>query len=424
MDKAVNEFFQKRQASWLKKTIGTSMTEIEVKEAELECKEKFSLEVWLPKAAERAKSRAFSTHPSKFSHPSTGIGEKNRKNKTYVTPIIYMDGKCSTDGYLRTGNVEGTLDSLGDAAALDVEEFLNLVLFDERKLIEHLTEDTDLIKQLFTIDSASYETLKNGFLSIKKGNDDEVSTSTLVKQVYFSVDGSYHQLSILSASGLMFELKKRIDSIRFSEETKTARACEKANEIHERGYLQLPSLTTIGYGGTKTQNISVLNFQNGGKAHLLSSAPPKLHKRETQFPKSDFFSQSINYYQCRDLFYALHELFHKYKNNWQVRAERDEYYQAILDRVIERMWLVRSVSETQYNADISQLDKTQKIWLCPEYVNTREDENDWLDDLCKTITSFMFHGYTKIVGKKAFMFSDEEYKYIHKQVVKNREALR
>jgi CRISPR-associated protein Csy1 len=34
------------------------------------------------------------------------------------------------------------------------------------------------------------------------------------------------------------------------------------------------NLTKIGYGGTKPQNISVLNNQNGGIAYLLSSMPP------------------------------------------------------------------------------------------------------------------------------------------------------
>ncbi|MBL6987681.1 MAG: type I-F CRISPR-associated protein Csy1 [Methylobacter sp.] len=418
IDKAINDFFQDRKAAWLKKTIKASMTEIEAKEKELECNQIFSLEQWLPNAAKRAGQISISTHPCTFSHPSS------RKNKNGYASSVIAASERSSDGYLRNGNVEVDTDALGNAAALDVYKFLMLNMDDGQSLLSHIQQDSELAHNLLDIKTESYQILKTGFLAMIENDIGSAITSSKIKQVYFPVGDSYHQLSILSASGLMFELKKRIDSIRFSDGTKVARACEKANEMHECGYLQLPGLTTIGYGGTKTQNISVLNFQNRGKAHLLSSAPPKLYKRDVQFPSTEFFSQSINYYQCRDLFNALHELFLKHKNNWQIRAERDEYYQSILDRIIERMWLVRNVSETQYNPDTSRLNKTQKIWLCPEHINTRVDENEWLDDLCKSVASFMFHGYTKIVGKTAFMFSDEEYKYIHEQVVKNREALR
>lgn len=416
-DSRVIEFFQERKAAWLKKAINTSMTEVEVSEKELECEQVFSLEQWLPNAAKRAGQISISSHPCTFSHPSS------RKNKNGYASSIIAGGQRSDDGYLRSGNVMVEADALGNAAALDVYKFLTLKMEDGQVLLSHIEQDSDLAQRLLNIKAESYSTLKDGFLAMTKSDADSV-TSSKIKQVYFPVDNDYHQLSILSASGVMFELRKRADIIRFSEETKAARACEKNNEFYEGGYKQLVNIATIGYGGTKPQNISVLNNQNGGKVHLLSSEPPKLTKRDINFPSVDFFSQSLSYYQCRDLFYVLHELFLNHKNDWNIRRERDEYYQAIIDRIIERMWLIRSVSKTQYNPDTSQLSKTQKIWLCGVNEDKRETENDWLDDLCKDITRFVFNGYEKLLGKKAFIFSDDEFKHIHKQVVKNREALR
>jgi CRISPR-associated protein Csy1 len=336
---------------------------------------------------------------------------------------VIASGQHSDDGYLRSGNVTVEADALGNAAALDVYKFLTLKMEDGQTLLSHIEQDSDLAQQLLKINAGSYTTLKDGFLAMTNSDDDSV-TSSKIKQIYFPVDDGYHQLSILSASGAMFELRKRVDTIRFSEETKAARAYEKNNEIYEGGYKQLVNMTTIGYGGTKPQNISVLNNQNGGKVHLLSSEPPKLTKRDIHFPVVDFFSQSFNYYQCRDLFYALHELFLNHKNDWNIRRERDEYYQAIIDRIIERMWLVRSASKAQYNPDTTQLNKTQKIWLYEVNEDRRETESDWLDDLCKDITRFIFNGYEKLLGKKAFIFSDDEFKHIQKQVVKNKETLR
>ena len=416
-DSRIVAFFQDRKATWLKKAISTSMTEMEAREKELECEQLFSLEQWLPNAAKRAGQISISTHPCTFSHPSS------RKNKNGYASSIIAASQQSNDGYLRSGNVAVETDALGNAAALDVYKFLTLKMEDEQTLLSHIEQDSDLAQNLLEIKTESYKTLKDGFLAMIQSHADSV-TSSKIKQVYFPVDDDYHQLSILSASGVMFELRKHIDSIRFSDETKAARACEKNNEMQEGGYKQLVNMTTIGYGGTKPQNISVLNNQNGGKAHLLSSEPPKLQKRDIRFPVIDFFSESLSYYQCRDLFYALHELFLNHKNDWHIRVERDEYFQTIIDRIIQKMWLVRSVSEAQHNPDTSLLNKSQKIWLCAENKSRREDESDWLDDLCKDITSFIFYGYEKILKKKAFIFSDTEYTHIHTQVMKNKEALR
>ena len=419
-EQSIGEFFQERKTGWLKKAISTSMTEIEVSEKEIECEHVFSLEQWLPNAAKRAGQISISTHPCTFSHPSS------RKNKNGYASSIIADSQQSNDGYLRSGNLAVESDALGNAAALDVYKFLMLNMEDGQTLLNHIEQDSDLAQQLLKIKAESYETLKEGFLAINSSDTSSV-TSSKIKQVYFPVGDDYHQLSILSASGAMFELRKRIDAIRFSEQTKEARTCERNNEIYEGSYKQLVNLTTIGYGGTKPQNISVLNnqnHQNRGKVHLLSSEPPKLAKRDIQFPTIDFFSQSISYYQCKDLFYALHELFLNHQKDWNIRRERDEYYQAIMDRIIEKMWLVRSVSEGQYNPNTNQLNGMQKNWLCADNEDKRVTENDWLDDLCTNITRFIFNGYEKLLGKKQFLFSDAEFKHIHKQVVKHKEALR
>ncbi|EAX33530.2 type I-F CRISPR-associated protein Csy1 [Coxiella burnetii] len=417
LNNSIDEFLKKRKVAWLKKAINASMDEIEVSEKELECEQVFALEHWLPSAAKRAGQISISTHPCTFSHPSS------RKNKNGYASSIIANSKRSEDGYLRSGNVTVKADALGNAAALDVYKFLSLEMADGQTLLSHIQQDSDLAQQLLNIKSESYNTLKDGFLAMINRNSDCV-TSSKIKQVYFPLDNGYHQLSILSASGIMFELRKRIDTIRFSDEAKAARACEKNNEIYDGDYKQIVNITTIGYGGTKPQNISVLNNQNGGKVHLISSEPPKLIKRDAHFPTVDFFSQSLRYFQCKDLFYSLHELFLNHKNDWNIRHERDEYYQAIIDLIIEKMWLVRSVSQVQYNPDSTRLNETQKIWLCEVNKENRETENDWLDDLCQAIARFIFTGYEKLLGKKAFIFSDDEFKHIHKQVVKNKEALR
>ena len=419
IDLAIDAFFSKRKEDWLKKNLKSSMDESEAREKQLECEQVFSPESWLPNAAKRAGQMSLATHPCTFSHPSA------RKNKNgYVTPVIANAGR-GADGCLRSGNVVVEIDALGNAAALDVYKFLTLEMDDSRKLIEHIQEDSDLAVKLLTIQTESYETLKNGFLTMIESDDNSAAiTSSKIKQVYFPVIDNYHQLSLLSNSGIVYELKKRIDNIRFSDEVKELRDAKRNNVYKERGFIELYNLATIGYGGTKPQNISVLNNQNKGKAHLLLSVPPVLNKRDVRFPKQNFFIESLRYYEYREVFYALHKLFKTDYNNVNIRKGRDYRLQDLMDRIIDKMWAVRTVSVEQYQSTLSKLTPHQKIWLCDEYRQAREDENDWLDKLCKETAGWIIRTYEKIMGKQAFKMGESERLHIHDIVTENREALR
>jgi len=421
-------FFQDRKDSWLKKNIKPSMDEGEIKKAQAECDQVFSPEEWLPNAAKRAGQISISTHPCTFSHPSS------RKNKNGYASSIIANSEARNDGFLRSGNVEVEKDALGNAAALDVYKFLTLKMDDGRSLLAHLEADSDLAKSFFDIKTLSYEKLKAGFLAMVQSNADVV-TSSKIKQVYFPVEGGYHQLSLLTPSGIVFDLRQRLDALRFGDSVKEARNGKKKGEYYEQiccentdstnsGYREIYGLTTIGYGGTKPQNISVLNNQNGGKAHLLMSVPPVLKKRDIHFPKSDFFTQSIRYIECKDVFLTLHKLYLIDKNNMHIRADRDDYYLEIFDRIVKRMWEVRAVSKDQFNDDYSALNKDQKMWLLDENEANRDKDDDWLDAIAGKTTHFIFHGYEKMLHKKAFKFSDAEYKHIENLVSANKEGLR
>lgn len=418
---AITEFFEERKEDWLKKNTIATMEAREIKEKEAECNHLFSLEQWLPNAAKRAGQISISTHPCTFSHPSS------RKNKNGYATSIIAKPKKRNDGFLRSGNVEVNADALGNAAILPVYKFLTLAMDDGRNLLTHLELDTDLAKSLLSIQTQSYEDLKAGFLAMTQSSSDSV-TSSKIKQVYFPVEDDYHQLSILTPSAIVFDLRKRLDHLRFGDdEIKEIRKKRKNREFSEQGYSEVIGLTTIGYGGTKPQNISVLNNQNGGKAHLLSSEPPKLKRRDIQFPTRDFFTQSINFFQSKDIFYRFHDLhaiYIKDKNNIHIRNQRDAFYQAVVDRIIERMWEIRLISDEQFNPASSQLRSEQKIWLLDEHRDTRENENDWLDKILQSITQFVFHGYEKVLSKKAIKMGDAEYRHMEKLVEGNRELLK
>lgn len=422
LDTAIDEFFKRKKEAWLKTNLKASMEQSEVREKQMECEKMFSLESWLPNAAKRAGSRAFATHPSKYSHPSTGIGKKNLKNYTYVSPVICKANKAF-DGFLRSGNVNVELDSLGDAAALDVDSFLKLQMTDGKTLLNHIEIGTDLAKAILDVQSESYDTLRRGFLEIARPAS-EVATSAKIKQVYFPVLDGYHILSLLSNSGIIFELRRRIDGLRFSDEVKELREKRRSNTYSEKRLSELYTITTIGYGGAQPQNISVLSNQYRGKANLLMSVPPTLQKRDIHFPKQNFFKESFSYYEYREVFDALHNLFKTDYNNIRIREGRDYRLQDLMDRIIRKMWAVRAVCTEQYRSKESKLRPHQQIWLCEEFQDTREEEDEWLDKLCKEISIWVIQTYEKLLGKAAYKLDESVRLHIHKIVANNKEALR
>lgn len=419
-DPAIEEFFQKRKEDWLKKETKASMSDAELQDLNQQCEERFSRKNWIPDAAKRAGQINISSHPCTFSHPSA------RKNKNgYVTSII-ANADQANDGYLRTGNVAVEQDALGNAAALDVYKFLTLSMSDNQPLYYHIENQTPLAKSLLSIDNENYETLKDGFMAMFNSGEGNI-TSSKIKQVYFPSEDNYHLLSILSNSGLVYELRKRIDDLRFSEHQKFLREKRRNNEVSTEGYSEIHDITTIGYGGTKPQNISVLNNQFGGKARLLMSAPPTLSKRSVQFPKHDFFASCIRYQDIREPINKLHKIFITSLNGTislsNLRSGRDHRLQDIIDQIILKMIAVRAVSQNQYCEETNNLPHFQQVWLCHPHLDERLQTDTWLVELCNTISQWILAAYKQLI-KKPLLLGPAEIAYIQQAVEDNREVFR
>ncbi len=337
-------------------------------------------------------------------------------------PRLFVRAAGGNDGYIRTGNNETEFDLHINATKLKVFKFLSLKIDNKTILDVIRADDCKTLANVFSVTVERASIWTDNFKACVYEGDDR--THPAIKQIYFPVENSYHQLSVLQPSGLIFLLKQKIDFINDrSSRAFYGKKAKKDNQYVSESYSSVLNLTVTRHGGDHPKNISGLNNKHQSY-YLLSSEPPKLQTRDIQFPTVDFFRQTFSFYRSKDLFHSLHALFVSYKNDWNIRAERDNYYQAIIDRIIENMWLVRSVATEQFNAETSQLNKTQKIWLCAGNADKRDEEDNWLDDLTEDIARYIFNGYEKTIGKKAFMFSDEEFTHIHKQVLKNKEALR
>lgn len=420
LPEVIQVFYKTRKATWEKKNITDKLDTYQKLEKKQECDILFQHENWIVDAAKRISSRAMTTHPSKFTHPSTGVGKKNRLNGTYVSPIFFT-GTYSADGLYRSGNVKTKLiDSVGNAAELDVEEFLRLEV-DNLSILEHIVNDSELAKQLLTIEGQEYSELKKLFSAIKTSDTKQV-TSEKIKQIYFPVfteeNVQYVLLSILTNSCYLFEQRKRIDEIKFSEASKQAKDLKKENKFSETGFRDLYNITTIGFGGTKPANISVLNNQNAGKAHLFECIPPVISMREIRLPTKNFFSQTLSYNELKKIFKDIHSIFINKRNVIEVRNEELKLIQKYIDHVIEKRWQVIMCIDNEGITLNDNLPMYQKYWLSSSYDAEFYKKSELLNHLITEATRYFFIWYEKTIGKDAFVFSDEEFKKIN-AIIKN-----
>lgn len=402
----INDFVNGRKELWLEARLKKAKTEEEQMQLLNEASEKFDLKNWLPDAAKRAGQLSITTHPSKFTHPSAKS-----------TSIIAMNAQ-GNDGYLRSGNVKSPLDVFGNAAAMDVYRFLSLTIKDaDQTILDAFENSNDILQEGIAALGLNFEEIRKNFLKIKL-EQGIVRTDSLLKQSYFSINQSqYHLLSILTASGLMTILKQRIDDIRFSEAAKQARIARKEQQSCEYGYRDLFDLTLIGYGGTKPQNISVLNNQNYGRSYLLPSIPPLFEKRAVRLPTRDFFVQTLYLKAESDRFITLHKWVLRDQNNIEIRQKIKKMIGEIIDQILYKAYQLRQNnaagwSTTEY---YQGLPLYQRIWLDSFYDQKRQEEQKWRDDVAKDMSRLIVAMYEDINQIK--ILGDPELKHIQKLIV-------
>jgi CRISPR-associated protein Csy1 len=396
MNPSISTFFADRKAAWLKAKLKASTNEGDQSAVQQEAEDKFSLSTWLPDAARRAAWLSMVSHPSKFSHPSA---------KT--SPII-AHSRRANDGYLRSGNVAYELDVFGNAAAMDVYRFLCLPMDDGQTVLQHLEQDSMAAKQLLDIPTADYESLRSGFLAVKQsvgGN----KTDGLVKQVYFPIDADYHLLSILTPAGLLTQTKSRIDAMRFSDATKQAKDSRRKNEYHADGYDDIFGLTVTIYGGTKPQNISVLNNQNAGRAYLLSSVPPVFEQRQVRLPTRHFFKNSLPIRRFNDNFQTLDRLMRSGVNNIHVRDGIRNTLKYLIDSVLQQAFRIRANDPGWSNKERYQaLPMPHRIWLDDAYIEQREQNDAWLEQVADDFARWIINAYEYLCKESHTKLGDDE----------------
>lgn len=402
LDPAIQQFLNECEEVALKKKIKTNTTEEEKNEFTKQAKADYLFENWLPSMLEVAEQH-YVTHPAKFSH-----------SKARTNPVIAHFDFCP-DGFLKSGNSPSHIDLsnyANNGEATKLYKFLGLKLIDGKSVLAHLKDDTSYISNQLQIDGIDYYSIRNTLLPANNSKSSQVSSSKL-KQVFFPVEKKYHLLSILTPSGLMFELKNRINDILFSKNKATGIAAKANGKYHPADFSDIYQLTKIGFGGDNKQNVSVLNNQNGGTAYLLPSIPPELSKRTIQPPRTSFFSDSLWINSFKDDFHKLHDQLTVDANTIHIRTRRDWIIRSIVYQVADQLWKIRHLDPGWSGSDNYQrLPLHQKIWLDQLYKESREDDLHWFDTVQNELARWFQKAYSKLLGKKALALGDEQLLHI------------
>ena len=354
----------------------------EAKKPVEEIEAEFQIPQWVGSAAQRAGQLSLVSHPAEFSHPDAR-----------VTPVLFT-GTFAPDGYLRSGNARADVDVVGNAAALDVYAFLSLVLDDGRSVLAHWEEGSATLRALLAVDEATFAQWRALFLQIKAA-DTNVKTHANVKQVYFPVEQGYHLLSVLYPSGLMSENRERLRTLKFSDSTKVAREAKRKEQFHADGFAELTGLLTVHFGGTKPQNISKLNSNNGGEAWLLPCLPPTLAPQHLRLPKTDFFQWLRWDADLKAILTALHQLLASDYNTVDMRNYRQHRVEQVFDWVMLQAMRLQEQPAGWSQAAGFALPVAQQYWLDTAFSEQRETDDAWRGVIARRISEWMVSTYTR-----------------------------
>jgi CRISPR-associated protein Csy1 len=367
--------------------------------------EKYKPANWLTDASNRAKQISLVSHALKYTH-------SDAKGSSL---LVTAEGEDL--GYLATKTLRTIpTDVVGNAAALDVANLL-LLDADGVKLLDFIRQQDATPLAPLSENNAQLETWLSGFSEALKLS--EPGSHTLAKQVYFPLgDGEYHLLAPLASSSLTHSVYNRIMDVRFGEEAKALRDARKKGKYAEGVLTDFTGLATQSFGGTKPQNISLLNSQRRGRAFLFNAQPPSWKTKLTPLQKDTAFWSGYRY-QVRRAIYELQDFIKANafrESNMEIRAERQRIIQQFVDELHQyasRFWQLAAGWSLE-----SDVTKDLACWLDPErsdeaFINVRES-GDWQEKIAAYFARFLIG----TLEKRKIQLSDTEHQYLKKQITK------
>ncbi|MFC0308588.1 type I-F CRISPR-associated protein Csy1 [Gallibacterium trehalosifermentans] len=392
-----------------KATSSEEIAKIEQKIQEIE--QKYLPENWLNEAANRmAKQISFSTHLSKPLHP-----DSKGNNVNFRQTVLHQ----FVGSQLVSENI---LDASGNAAALPLVAFLNIVVDEKENLLlrDLLLMDSPLLKKAFSEDEQLSDFYKHQFQKALLNEITEPITYEKNKQLLWPLEPEkitsdhYHCIIPLYPTVLTHTIYNKIQHIRFSDDTKIARENRKKDNVEQYAYPTINDLAIIKLGGSQPQNVSSLNSQQTGKHYLLPSLPP-IFSASYKFTNNTLFDNDL-YWQCKPLFDHLFDVVLAEKNVYTERDKRKDALVEMIDVIfsIAKFYQQRTPG---WSKDYQFMNINQKYWLDPERgelegeeaFQLEYDKENWHNEVAKQFAGWVNHHLKQRFKNIASDFSTAEF---------------
>ncbi|OBX07443.1 CRISPR-associated protein [Gallibacterium salpingitidis] len=391
------QYTKKSESPQKKRKKTTSNDEITKLDNEIEkIKKKYEAEFWISDAANKmTKQLTFPTHHSKGVHPDSKGDNVNFRDQNTISHSFVGSHLIS----------ESILDATGNAAALPLAAFFNIVIDEEKNILlrDLLLEDSPLLKGAFADDEELSEQYKRQFQQALIGEIKQPITYGKNKQLLWPnsaqaiKNDDYTCIVPLYPAKLTNFIYNKIQTIHYSEENKTAKENRKKENVTQQSYTLLNNLAVIRLGGSNPQNVSILNSAQGGKHYLLPSLPPIFSSPYTSTTNT-IFNNDL-YWQCKPLFQDLFEVVLAEKNIYPERDKRKEAINQIAEVVLSIAELYQQ-RDAGWSKDYQHFNQDQKYWLDPKRADLEGEENfktefekeDWQDQVAEQFAGWVnFH---------------------------------
>jgi len=336
---------------------------------------------WLAYAAKRANQIQMVTHALKFTHTDA-------RGSSFYFPegLSQAEGMKNGEVLCTASLTNPAIDAVGNAAALDVATLLQME-HEGKTLIQYIEQGDSSPLQPFAKDEQQLAEWMVAFKQALSGN--ELSSHKLAKQLYFPVaDGQYHLLAPLYSSSLAHALNSRIAATRYPDEIKLARKAKKDSKYNATPVVDYPDTAVRTYGGTKPQNVSLLNSSQGGNSFLLSCAPPNWEVQSNPpLGVKSVFSRNQFGYRVRKEVRSLQKYLLKKldKNNETIRDQRSERVDQVLDQLVQYAAEIQALANHGGWSALPdcKLSRAEQLWLDPQRAElddafaAERDKNDW-----------------------------------------------
>lgn len=357
---------------------------------------------WLKKIVEDAAKCRGVTHIGKFTDPAVDstVSLFDKSEKTTVL-----------EDYVCTATVLSSTDMVVSSAAfLPTAKLLMLPLEDGRTFLEHIMAGSEYVDELKPFTDDLEETKKK--LECVISGELPQETAENIRQVYFPVGEGYHLLSTLTSSSVLYELKARIQEIE-----RSARAARsKGDDHYGESHALMTDLTAVGFGGTKPQNVSLTNNNQGGIALLLPSCLPTISHRDVVIPRDDFFANTLWHGRFRADFDRLHAIFKLNYNNAEIRELRVERTADIIDKVMMTVYALRELEPGWSEKENNRLPQSQKLWLDEKNAERRNQEDAWIDEIAAEFSRWLLRTYERFHREDRVDLGEEELRAIRLEI--------